>query len=73
MIIAKIDKEIEKYADRFQDYPTTIKLTEKEYEILKIEMKKELAEVGRKMKGDITDFRGCELIISPKITKFVIQ
>lgn len=73
MIITSIDNAIEKYATRHEEYPTTIKVTEKEYEKLYVEAKRELEDVGRKIEGDLTDFRGCKIIISPKITKFVVM
>lgn len=72
-MITSIDNAIEKYTTRHEEYPTTLKITEKEYEKLKIEVVKELEDVGRKIKGDLTDFRGCKIIISPKITKFIVM
>lgn len=64
-----IEEEIEKVADRTGEYPRVIELTEKEFDILKREMEKEYQDVRRKDK-DFSKFRGCNLKINRKLSKF---
>lgn len=70
----KIEDEIEKYIMFHDDkYPTKILITQKAYNILNREVKKEYAEIHEEI-GDITSFRGIRLTIDDDIEeKFIVQ
>jgi hypothetical protein len=51
-----IEREIENYANKYNEYPKEIRIGEKEYYILNKEVKKEYLSIGKKI-DDITAFR----------------
>ena len=69
-----IEQEIEKYAERTGEYPKTVRVSPKEYDILQKELSKEYYEIyNRKNSQDFSSFRGCQLIKDRKLSKFIVE
>ncbi len=67
-----IEREIEKYADKNEEYPNLVEVSQKEYDILKKELSKEFHnELGQELKEPFK-FRGCNVKINKKLSKFRI-
>lgn len=62
MIIEKIERSIEYYANKTGEYPKYIRMNNKTYEILVKEMTKEYSKIKEKCE-DFESFRGCKIKI----------
>lgn len=62
MIIEKIERSIEYYAEKTNEYPETVRMNEKTYERLKKEIIKEYLKINEECK-DLTKIRGCQVVI----------
>ena len=67
-----IEKEIEKYADKNGEYPILVEVTESEYKTLKKELKREFQEINQELKEPFK-FRGCDLKVNKKLSKFRVS
>ena len=72
-----IEQEIEEFADKTGEYPKRVEVSQKEWDILQNELKRELIELNTKsiifINEDIHKFRGCELVLNRKLSKFRIS
>lgn len=68
-----IEQEIENYADKNGSYPKTVEVSQREFTILEKEIIKELKTENIPIPAKIDKFRGCQLIINKKITKFKVM
>lgn len=72
-----IEQEIEKYADKTGEYPKKVEVSQKEWDILQNELKREITQLSKKnvifTNEDIHEFRGCELVLNRKLSKFRIS
>ena len=65
-----IEQEIENYADKYEKYPESVEVSETEWNKLQKELKRELLELGLPVPKDITEFRGCKLVINKTLSEF---
>lgn len=79
-----IEQEIEKYADKTGEYPKKVEVSQKEWNTLQKELKTEARKfyANKYVKEnkfvavpdeDITNFRGCKLVLNRKLSKFRIS
>lgn len=66
-----IEKEIERYANRNENYPNLVEVNQKEYNVLKREIAKEHKELGQHFQEPFK-FRGCTVKINKRLSKFRI-
>lgn len=74
-----IEQEIEKYADKTGEYPKKVEVSQKEWNTLQKELKTEMKKMTtNSVNWDCSDepikcFRGCELVLNRKLSKFRIS
>jgi len=70
--IAKVESEIEKYAELHNKYPSVIEMCERDFDIFEKLVIKEWKEVGRIIEK-VDKFRGCKIKITQYISKLKIR
>ena len=68
-----IEEEIEKFADKYGKYPEIVEVSETEWNKLQKELRKELTDLGIRVPDEISNFRGCRLILKKNLSKFIVR